>query len=77
MQLGSTEAIKSYLLHSNCMAFLSIHAILKELSNGELRIIDVKGLNIQRNFYLINLHGRTAGLAEVFVKFLKLNTGKI
>ena len=76
MQLGSTEAIKSYLLHSNCMAFLSIHAILKELSSGELRIIDVKGLNIQRNFYLINLHGQIPGLAEVFIRFLKLNSGK-
>src|SRR5690606_33549425 len=28
MQLGSTEAIKSYLQHSDCMAFVSLHAIL-------------------------------------------------
>lgn len=31
MQLGSTESIKSYLMNSNCVAFISIHAIGKEL----------------------------------------------
>jgi hypothetical protein len=25
MQLGSTESIKSYLMNSNCVAFISIH----------------------------------------------------
>jgi hypothetical protein len=29
MQLGSTESIKSYLMNSNCVAFISIHAIEK------------------------------------------------
>ena len=29
MQLGSTESIKSYLMNSNCVAFISIHAINK------------------------------------------------
>jgi len=31
MQLGSTESIKSYLLHSDCFAFISVHAVAKEL----------------------------------------------
>ncbi|HWB91363.1 MAG TPA: LysR family transcriptional regulator, partial [Puia sp.] len=30
MQLNSTEVIKSYLLRAPCMAFLSVHAVLKE-----------------------------------------------
>ncbi|HET8736043.1 MAG TPA: LysR family transcriptional regulator, partial [Pricia sp.] len=46
MQLGSTEAIKSYLQHSECMAFLSLHAVLKELENGMLKIIEIKKLRI-------------------------------
>ena len=50
MQLGGTESIKSYLLNSNCLAFLSVHSILKELKNDECRIIDVKGLSIERFF---------------------------
>lgn len=69
MQLGSTESIKSYILHSNCMAFLSIYSILKELKNKEITIIDVNGLNIERNFHFIQSHGETESLPELFMKF--------
>jgi DNA-binding transcriptional LysR family regulator len=71
MQLGSTESIKSYLLHSGCMAFLSISAIFKELKNNELAIIDVEGLNIERTFHFIQLHGDTEGLPDVFMEFAR------
>jgi DNA-binding transcriptional LysR family regulator len=71
MQLGGTESIKSYLLHSNCLAFLSIHSILKELKNNECRIIDIKGLSIERPFYFIQLHGQPSSLAELFVRFAR------
>jgi DNA-binding transcriptional LysR family regulator len=69
MQLGSTESMKLYLLHSDCMAFLSVHAILKELENKECRIIDVKGLAIERYFYFIQQHGQAEALPELFMKF--------
>jgi LysR family transcriptional regulator, transcriptional activator of the cysJI operon len=69
MQLDSTEMIKSYLLHAPCMAFLSVHAITKELQNKECVIIDVKGLSIGRNFYFARLQGEARGLAEVFMRF--------
>jgi DNA-binding transcriptional LysR family regulator len=71
MQLGSTESMKGYLLHSHCMAFLSIHAILQELHNNECRIIDVKGLQIERYFYFIQLHGQPGALPELFMKFAR------
>jgi len=70
MQLDSTESIKSYLLHSNCLAFISIQAILKELKNNQVRIIDIKGLTINRPFNFINLHGHTSPLAELFMRFV-------
>lgn len=73
MQLGSTEAIKSYLVHSPCMAFISVHAVLKELNSGELRVVDIADLNICRFFYLIHLQGKIDGLSEMFVNFLKLS----
>jgi LysR family transcriptional regulator, transcriptional activator of the cysJI operon len=69
MQLNSTEIIKSYLLNAPCMAFLSIHAIGKELQNNECCIIDVKGLRIERNFYFARLQGDTQALPELFMKF--------
>jgi len=71
MQLGSTESIKSYLLHSNCMAFLSIHSILEELKNNKLQIVDVKDLNLNRTFHFIQLHGETEGLPELFIEFAR------
>ena len=71
MQLGSTESIKSYLLHSNCMAFLSIHSILEELKNNKLQIVDVKDLNLDRTFHFIQLHGETEGLPELFIEFAR------
>ena len=69
MQLGSTESIKSYLLHSDCMAFLSIHSILKELKNKEVTIIDINGLTIDRIFHFIQSHGEAEALPELFMKF--------
>ncbi len=71
MQLGGTESIKSYVLHSNCLAFLPIHSILKELKNNECRIIDIKGLTIDRPFHFIQLHGQSSPLAELFIRFAR------
>lgn len=69
MQLGSSESMKRYLLNSQAMAFLSVHAILKELKNKECTIIDVKGLHIERNFYFIQQHGQLGALPDFFMKF--------
>ena len=68
MQLGSTESIKSYLVNSDCVAFISIHAIEKELKNKELVIIDIENLVIERFFYIITLQGKTDALSELFIK---------
>ncbi len=69
MQLSSTESMKSFLLHSSSAAFLSLHSVTNELQRNELRIIDIKGLNIERYFYFIQLHGQTEILPDLFMKF--------
>lgn len=71
MHLGSTESIKSYLIHSSCMAFLSIHSLLKELQSGELVLLDVKDMNIERYFYFIHLQGKPEALPEMFMRYAK------
>lgn len=71
MQLNSSESMKAYLLNSHCAAFISIHAVLKELKQGECRIVDVKGLSIERPFYIIQPHGQTSSLTELFIRFAK------
>lgn len=68
MELGSTESIKSYLMNSDCVAFISIHAIEKELKNQELAILDINNLIIERYFYIISLQGKTDALSELFIK---------
>jgi DNA-binding transcriptional LysR family regulator len=68
MQLGSTESIKSYLLNSNCLAFMSIHAVNKELKNNELMVLDVEGLTVERYFYIITLQGKSDPLSELFIQ---------
>jgi DNA-binding transcriptional LysR family regulator len=68
MQLGSTESIKSYLMNSNCVAFISIHAIQNELKNNELVILDVANLVMERFFYIISLQGKADALSDLFIK---------
>ncbi|HWK05282.1 MAG TPA: LysR family transcriptional regulator [Puia sp.] len=69
MQLNSTEMIKSYLRHAPCMAFLSVHAVRKELQNNEYRLLTVKGLQIERSFYFARLQGEAQPLPDLFMKF--------
>ena len=69
MDLGSTEAIKTYLRSSKCMAFLSVHSVSTELSNNSFQIIDVEGLQIERFFYFIERQGTSEQLANLFMEF--------
>ncbi|RYJ38623.1 MULTISPECIES: LysR family transcriptional regulator [Flavobacterium] len=70
MQLGSTESIKSYLLNSDCFAFMSIHAVNKELKNKELIVLDVEKLSVERYFYIATLQGKSDSLSELFIQNL-------
>lgn len=69
MQLSSTESIKSYLLHSDCLAFVSVYSVLNELKQNDFRIIDIKELDIERYFYFIQLQGESESLTTIFMNF--------
>lgn len=69
IQLGSSESIKNYLLHSDCMAFLSISTILNELKNNVLTVIDIKNFGIERDFHFILPKGEQSELIELFLRF--------
>jgi len=71
--LASTESIKMYLQHRNTCAFLSIHSIQKELFNGQLKIIDIKGLQIERYFYFTHLYGGLTGTPNQFLQYCTHN----
>ena len=69
MYLGSTESIKSFLSNSNCMGFISITAVAKEIANGKFKIIDIPGLDVHRTFSFVHLHGKSDGLSDIFMHF--------
>lgn len=73
MQLGSSESIKNYLLHSDAMAFLSVSTILPELKNNQLSIIDINKFSIERDFNFITLKGEQSELIDLFMKFISYN----
>ena len=73
MQLGSSESIKNYLLHSEAMAFLSIITILPELKNNQFSVIDIKNFRIERDFNFITLKGEQSELIHLFMKFISYN----
>lgn len=77
MEFESTESIKSYLLNSNSYAFLSVASIFKELKSGELKIVDIRELEIERYFYCVIQQGDTHFLNEVFFKHLSLHNLKL
>lgn len=55
--LGSTEGIKTYVQHSNAYAFVSIQSIQNELKTNQLKIIDVKDIDLCRWFYFVSRQG--------------------
>jgi DNA-binding transcriptional LysR family regulator len=69
MQLGSSESIKNYLLHSDALAFLSVSTVLNELKNNQLTIIDIKNFSIEQNFHFILPKGEQSELIRLFLKF--------
>lgn len=73
MYLGSTESIKSFLEFSNCLSFMSVKALEKELISGQLKIISIKGLQLKRRFSFIHLQGHTEGVSENFIRFALRN----
>lgn len=71
MHLGSTESIKGFLAECDCIGFVSIHAVSREIVKGDFKIIDIDGLEITRTFNFIYPQGQQNGLAETFMGYLK------
>jgi Transcriptional regulator len=76
MELDSSEAIKSAVEAGLGIGFISRWAIAKDLRlNSSFKIIEVDGLNIQRNFLLAYSSGPApSGLAKEFRRFILART---
>jgi DNA-binding transcriptional LysR family regulator len=69
MQLGSTESIKNYLIHSDTFAFLSVYSVQQELDDKRLCIVDIEGIEIGRTLSFIYRQGQPSPLAKLFMRF--------
>jgi DNA-binding transcriptional LysR family regulator len=58
LELGHTEAIKEGVRAGLGVAFLSEYAVQSEVAAGQLRVVRVKGLTIQRHFHVIRHEAR-------------------
>ncbi len=72
MRLGSSESIKRFIVDGNSYAIISIAAIIDELKRNELSIIDIKDVNIKRDFSFITNNGSQDKLVEKFIQFALL-----
>lgn len=69
MYLGGTESIKLFLEHTDCMGVVSIRSVSRELLAGNLRVVDIKGMQMLREFNFVQLQGQESGLSQVFMQF--------
>lgn len=71
LQLGSTESIKLFIENSpSAFAIVSITAVTKELLNNTLRVVEVSGLELEREFAFVVNQGEFTEIQERFIRFL-------
>ena len=69
MYLGSTESIKLFLENTDCMGIVSVRSIDRELVAGQFKVIEIKDLDMEREFSFVRLQGEESGLSQVFMQF--------
>lgn len=74
MYLGSTESIKLFLEKTNCMGIVSIRSICKELTAGDFRVIEIRGMTMYREFCFVQQQGQEGGLSQAFMRFAGHNS---
>jgi DNA-binding transcriptional LysR family regulator len=77
VRLAGTEALKNFLKEDHCLGFLPKRALMKELRDEELVLIDVVGLRIRREFFFIKRNSTDeSGLNKTFINFARLYYNK-
>ena len=72
MELGSTEAIKEALIAGLGISILSRTSIQREIRDGLLKEVAIRGLKLERDFFLL-FHRRRplSPVSQAFIHFLK------
>ena len=75
IELSSTEAIKSFVRSSDTLAIVSVIALHRELADGSLRIVDIDGVDMPREFATAVRPGEFSGLNARFHDFFIREAG--
>ena len=70
IELSSTEAIKAFVRSSDTLAIVSVIALHRELADGSLRIVDIDGVDMPREFATAVRPGEFSGLNARFHDFV-------
>jgi DNA-binding transcriptional LysR family regulator len=70
MNLGTTEGIKHYVEHSDCMGIVSIRSVSKEIYHDIFHIVDIEELQIDRKFTFVEKQGETTKLLKLFKVYI-------
>lgn len=71
LRLGTTEGIKAFVRNSDAMAIVSVVSVVDELRSGALRIVDIEGLILVRDFTFVHAAAEPARLARQFMDFAR------
>lgn len=72
MELGSTEAVKEALIAGYGLSILSRTSIQREIRDGLLKEIPIRGLKLERDFYQVFHRDRPLSpVSQAFIHFLK------
>ena len=70
MELGSNEAIKHSIVGGLGLSILSLHTLTLEGSGGPVVVLDVEGLPIQRQWFMVHPKGKELSLvAKAFLEY--------
>ena len=75
IELSSTEAIKAFVRSSDTLAIVSVIALHRELADGSIRIVDIDGIDMPREFATVVRPGEFSGLNARFHDFVIRGTG--
>jgi DNA-binding transcriptional LysR family regulator len=71
MEIRSTETIKQAVMAGMGVTFLSAHTVSRELQAGSLAMLDVQGLPLMLNWYVVHRYAkRLPPVAQAFKNFL-------
>lgn len=71
MRLGTTEGIKRFVRNSDAMAIVSVISVVDELRSGVLRIVDIEGLSLRREFSFVHAEPDPQPLARKLIDFTR------